>query len=197
MPTGKPLSTLYVQNPTEDLQVANKQYVDGAGGGGLVLLDSHVALSTEASYTFTPSVAIPLSTYSKLLILFSIRLTASLAIGLQINGITADAYFTAGSRMSGTALTHIANDQQVSWRISDTTLGAASGNVNGKIELDITNGAADGYTYYSKAQKLAIVNEFWGYKTAAITEIDALTLIASTSTFAAGTSISTYGVIAV
>jgi len=28
MPTGKPLSTLYVQNPTEDLQVANKQYVD-------------------------------------------------------------------------------------------------------------------------------------------------------------------------
>jgi len=35
MPTGKPLSTLYVQNPTEDLQVANKQYVD-AGGGATV-----------------------------------------------------------------------------------------------------------------------------------------------------------------
>jgi len=28
VPTGKPLSTLYVQNPTENLQVANKQYVD-------------------------------------------------------------------------------------------------------------------------------------------------------------------------
>jgi len=35
MPTGKPLSTLYVQNPTEALQVANKQYVDAAGGGSL------------------------------------------------------------------------------------------------------------------------------------------------------------------
>jgi hypothetical protein len=89
------------------------KWAAAAGGGKVVLLDDHVASSTENSYTYTPSPSLNMeSTYSKIFVVWSLNECSNTsAIRLNLNGLgsgqNSDGFFFNGSsltNMSGAGL---------------------------------------------------------------------------------------------
>jgi len=164
----------------------------------LQLLDSHRAGGVESSYTYTPSPALDLDAkYDEIIVIAKGKTTASLAILLKINSQT-EYHTTLTSNTLGT-ITGIHNGSAVNVElISNSILNSGRGfNSNIHISKELSNTTSISLSYYGFANaSTRAVQTFAGGSIAITTpEITSLQIFTSTSTWIAGTTINTYGVL--
>ena len=84
------------------------KWAAAAGGGKVVLLDDHVASTTENSYTYTPASALNMeTTYSKVFVVWSLNeCSATSGIRMNLNAL-ASGQNSDGIRFDGTAVTNL------------------------------------------------------------------------------------------
>ncbi len=159
---------------------------------GMVVLDKHEATGTEASYTFTPDPAILNDKYSKILIIFDGKTTASLALELKINGSATGHYWTMTENNQGT-LTGSTASNASEFPLADTSVITAATHLMGEISLYLSDIATAVVSIDSTIGAGRHYNKMTGnIVTSTITEIKIQT---STSTWVAGTKIIIYGVV--
>lgn len=95
-----------------------------AEAGTFTFLDDSGILTTSSGYTYTPSIALPFTTYSKIIVviqLFSGVSTAQKLLAV-INGLAGTANNSRGFRTEGSALTHISVGTAANLQLASTTL---------------------------------------------------------------------------
>jgi len=163
-----------------------------------ILLDTHVALGIESSYTFTPTTPIDIDDFSELVILIAGVPTLALAMELAINSVVTN-YFDDGSSIKAGVETLVNNDSQTQWQIA-TTNAISIVNAEFFIEVHIilpnTVQNRERIDCWSMVLSGATILESLGHTltTPDIVELVDLKFTTSTSTWKAGTTFKTYGV---
>ncbi len=163
------------------------------GGGKYVLLDHHVATGTEATYTYTPSVALDLkSIYREIYIIITGKATATFTLKVKLNAatnydnafISLDTTTVAGAvQVDETAIDLIPN-------------GILDGAMPFHSQISIfCNDAVDQLCLIARtvASHEGQYLQATDNQTSA-TAITAIEVLTSTSTWIAGTEITTYGI---
>lgn len=164
-------------------------------GSSLQLLDLHQASGTESTYTFTPGSALNSAKYSAIVIKISGSATASLALNMVLNGDSGNmAYF--GQRMTGSAVANITASAQSVIQIASTSIISAATLFDGEIiiNLDSTVGKILRGTSMMSAGGVGVELLGWYDSQGATNSITSINFATSTSTWATGTNITTYGV---
>jgi len=177
----------------------------GASGGGappvvpiLELLDRHEAAAPEATYTFTPAVALDSDTYSKIIVIINFQSTASFILQGLINGL-ATLYSSQRVRVNVGVVSGLSQVATTSWELASATLNQFAG-ADVAVELEFylgtdafpTNERQGGFV---KAMCFDVVEQGGLYQnTIPTTEISSITIQAASSTWRVGSTIITYGV---
>ena len=156
------------------------------------LLDDHTASGTESTYTFTPGTTITKSTHSMIYIVFDGAATASLALQMQINGLTTSLYDTNGFKADCSAITNISAMAAAQFQLaSSTMLSGTPTECSGQAYLFFHNSGVSGRSNFLNAQ--APKEEQYSHRHQSATTITSITLKTSTSTWVSGTKIRIYG----
>jgi len=162
------------------------------------LIDSHVAVGTESTYTFTPATAIDPDDVSAVIVRISGEASGAFNLELQINAETDTQYINDGFRLAAGVET-ILRAVTDSWILASTSvIDAANINFAADIELKIPD-SADSFPFplaFAKAYSRNGVAE-WNalLLNKAHSEISAINIFTSASTWKAGTKIDTYQVL--
>jgi len=123
MPTGKPQITAYCPNPTEDLQIANKQYADSLSK--LQLIEIYLPTGTASTKTFSFP-AIDWELVSQLILVIDINVSGVLDLEMKYNANVTN-YFDDGTLTSGGATAFIDNGAIAHNEIISTLLLSGGG----------------------------------------------------------------------
>ncbi len=160
------------------------------------LLDSHEATGTESSYTFTPATPFTNTEYSQIIVIITGRSTASLAIEMVINALTTK-YYSEKVQISSGTLSGVSHANLSEWELCPTTIITTSSMFSIRVEIHIpdasmTSEKLEGHVRATGQvqiiQQGGILNDNSNEN-----DISSIKVQTSTSTWATGTTIHTYG----
>lgn len=170
-------------------------WASAATGGFLELLDVHTATGTETSYTLTQ--AFDFDDYSNFILIFQGANTDTLELQLQVNGATSAYHYTT-EYCDGTSIAFSVTEGASLFPISSTNLGGSGGSsVYAMVELYMNDtdekyllgrSYSHGYQFVSKWETRELCNSAIGTG-----DISVIKWLVDTSSWTAGTRISTYG----
>jgi len=162
------------------------------------LLDSHIAVAPEATYTFTPTTPLTIDDFKKFMIVISGDSTAAFALLMRFNGETGAFYSTFGYRIAGGAETIINLAAQTAWEVIQQAIIAANDSFWAAVEFSLPIAGINrvlpmtkGISEFGGGAHQVCGNKLTGAGRDTFTSI---TILTSASTWKTGTEIHTYGV---
>jgi len=164
-----------------------------AGKEKFELLDEHVAAGTESTYTFTPAAPLTSDLFSEIRVYYEMDSSAALALEMKLNGHTDYDWskaFIRGAGVSG--LTGLGTTEYE--LISATSVNGAQefAGIARILQMDMAGGKMYIESYFSQARDCEVGGG--SDETTDILGIDTIETRTSTSTWAIGSKITTYGV---
>jgi len=161
------------------------------------LLDTHIAVGTEATYTFTPADPLDNDTYSEIVSVLDGDITAILALQMKVNAL-ATLYSVEKLTVVGGVITGVSQISTPQWELIGTALlNIATRKFAVVTHLMIGDSAFSfphvGGFYQAKAD-LGYVTGTLRQFTNGEDDITSIEWKTSASTWTAGTTIDTYGV---
>ncbi len=166
-----------------------------AATGSLELLDSHKAVGTESTYTFTPGTALALADYSAIRVYIAGSSTASFELRCVINALGGTSYRSSGTRNSNGVNTGIATGTPAHLVLMSATMNNVAQEYAGYLELQMNDAGGDFLIGYSSIGDENARREY--YLQGRLSDVDTITSIeikTSASTWATGSTIDIYGV---
>jgi len=162
-------------------------------------IDEHEAVGTESSYVITPTVPITGALYNEIIVMINYVPTAIFNLEAHINAVTSSDYFGDGYRIKAGVETLIDEGGLAHWIISSSAM-VLGANISGCVLFRIMIPDADAFRaiVYGfsdvTAETIAVEHKGFTLNGIAIASITDITIATSTSTWKAGTKITTYGV---
>ena len=165
----------------------------------LELLDIHIATGVESSYTFTPASPLLPADYQEFWVFIKGESTLAYDLQLILNGVTATYQYNGWRNSNGTSDINDKGVNAAEYKIYNGIMGGSNADFDGWIRI-VVNGIAGSrpsfHSVYSNSNDLTH-QRMWGTNSGtAATTLVTMKLETSTSTWKAGTSIRTYGILA-
>jgi len=189
-----PITTRYGRNPTTDLELANKTYVDNFSGDEVI--EDYVATGAEASHVFTLPDADDFTNTSEYYLVIAGAITAALAVRVRVNAIATGSYTYDGWRANAGTMTQIDENSSTAGMLASNVILDTAGYLF-YIKLSIIWNPAGiqgmcGFISTHAGIGQGSSQSGTGRLSTAITELTSIEIMTDASTWQTGTRITLY-----